>query len=291
MAKREFEFEDWFIENLGDFYCQGFKIIGRLEREKTPYQTLEIYETERVGKLMVLDGCVMLTEAHEFAYHELLVHVPLSVHPRPESVLVIGGGDGGTIRETLKHKSVRRAVQCEIDEAVTRSSQKYFPQLTEWIGNDERAELVFDDGIKYIKEHRGEFDVILVDSTDPIGPAVGLFTSEFYSSVSEALKPEGILTCQGESPWHMINEVVSLLGELNKAYDHLGYYIGHVPCYPGATWGFGIASNARHNFEKPLNPALAEEISRDCKYYTPQIHAASFALPKFVNELIKGITK
>ena len=283
--------DGWFIENHEDNYAQGFAVTKHLHHEQTPYQVLDIYDTIDHGRLMVLDGFVMLTDAHEFPYHEMLTHVPLLVHPEPARVLVIGGGDGGCIREMLRHPEVKKATMCEIDEAVTVASQKYFPYLTEWIDGDSRGEARFADGIAYIKENPGAFDVIVVDSTDPIGPAKGLFNRSFYNDVKQALKPGGIVAVQGESYWYFKEELREMLVELGAVFDHLQYYTSEVPCYPGTVWGMGIASMTDYDFRTPHDPQRARAIAKGSRYYTPDMHRAAFIHPAFANNLIKDMLK
>lgn len=193
--------EEWFTEVCQDNGSAfSFQIKQKLHAEKTPFQTIEIYETTHFGNLMVIDGFVMLTTRDNFLYHEMMSHTALFAHPCPKQVLIIGGGDCGTLREVLKHPGVESVVQVDIDEQVTRLSERYFPELCE-SNKDPRASLYFDDGIKWVKEaEAASIDLIIVDSTDPIGPAEGLFTKEFYTDCYKALKPDGLLIGQSESP-------------------------------------------------------------------------------------------
>ncbi len=192
---------DWFTEQH-DYSGSsiGFRVKQRLHAEKTPFQSIEIYDTTDWGKLMVIDGCMMVTTRDNFLYHEMMSHPALFTHARAKRVVIIGGGDCGTLREVLKHDEVESAIQVEIDERVTRLAEKYFPELCESNG-DPRAQLLFIDGIKWMADCEPEsLDVVIVDSTDPIGPAEGLFNAAFYESCLKALRPSGILVQQSESP-------------------------------------------------------------------------------------------
>ena len=277
----------WVIEHDAGLIGAGFRVSEHLHHEVTPYQTIDIYRTEAHGNMMVLDDAIMLTDAHEFTYHEMLVHVPLMVHPDPRRVVVIGGGDGGAVRAVLKHPGVTQVTLCEIDHRVTEVSRDYFPELTAWIDKDPRAELVFDDGVKYIRENRGCFDVILIDSTDPVGPAQGLFTAGFYATVRDALAKGGIMACQGESYWYYPALVQEQVASIGRVFPHQGYYHSQIPCYPGTVWGFAIASLAGHAFDQPRDPSRFAAIEPFCRYYRPQIHQAAFVLPAFAHAMIR----
>eukprot|EP00771_Trimastix_marina_P003981 gnl/Trimastix_PCT/705.p1 GENE.gnl/Trimastix_PCT/705~~gnl/Trimastix_PCT/705.p1 ORF type:complete len:316 (+),score=90.27 gnl/Trimastix_PCT/705:33-950(+) len=284
----------WFVETWKDSVANGFKIESRLEQVKTPYQYMEIYQTANCGKLMVLDDCIMLTGAHEFTYHEMITHVPLMAHPNPRNVLVIGGGDGGAMREVLKHPCVEHAVQCEIDEEVTRAAQRHFPQLTEWIDKDPRAECVFADGIAYIKARPNTFDVVIIDSTDPFGPAEGLFKREFYTNVRQSLREGGMMVCQAESIWYSLETVQSMLGEMRAAeYSHIGYYTAQVPMYPGTVWGLSVASQTEYDYTKPCQEAVdsgrVAAILPTCRMYSTRFHKAAFTLPAFAERALTGL--
>lgn len=193
--------EMWFTEKQTEDLEITCRIVKTLHIEKTKYQELALIETPQFGRMLVLDGAIQTTEKDEFVYHEMITHVPLFTHPNPENVLVIGGGDGGTIREILKHSSVNKAVLVEIDERVVEISKKFLPTISNAL-DDPRAKVVIEDGIKYVKENKNQFDVIIIDSTDPVGPAVGLFAVDFYRAVHEALRDGGIIVAQTESPFY-----------------------------------------------------------------------------------------
>jgi spermidine synthase len=233
--------ELWFTENQDENLRFSLKVKETLVVEKTPYQHLAILDTYQFGRILTLDGILQTTEEDEFVYHEMIVHVPLFTHKNPKSVLIVGGGDGGSVREALKHPSVERVVLAEIDEAVVRNSKKYLPTISQAL-DDPRVEIMIGDGIKYVNEHKNEFDVVIVDSTDPIGPAVGLFTSDFYKAVYECLKEDGIIVAQTESPFiygKLINKLSKMFKEI---YPITKAYIATIPTYPGSLWTFTMGS-------------------------------------------------
>ena len=277
---------DWYTEEHRGMTRLGLRVEERLHDETTPYQRIEIYRTPFFGNLMTLDGLVMFTERDEFVYHEMLVHVPLCAHPDPKQVLVIGGGDCGCVREALRHPGVERVVQCEIDQRVTELSREYF----EWPAatlQDPRAEFLFADGVRYIEEHADSFDVIIIDSTDPIGPAVGLFTPDFYRATRRALRSGGICTAQTESPHWDPRLVGDIQAAMREAFQYVDLYLGHIPTYPSGTWSWSFASQDRR-WDEPFDRERADRIAADSRYYNAELHRAAFALPNFVREAVEG---
>ncbi len=275
--------ELWFYEDQAKGLRIGLRTLQTYCKEKSAYQDICIMETEFYGRMLTLDGIVQTTEKDEFTYHEMLVHVPLVAHPNPESVLVIGGGDGGSIREILRHPSVKKATLVEIDEKVTAAAREYLPTLSSAL-SDPRVEMQFTDGIKFVAEHREAFDVIIVDSTDPIGAAVGLFKRDFYRNVYEALRPDGIFSAQTESPFIMPDVIRSVYADVSSVFPICKLYLGTVPTYPGVLWSFTVGS-------KQYDPALpdrsrAERVTG--RYYNYDIHKSAFSLPTFVQELVRG---
>jgi len=250
--------------------------------EKTEFQELALIETEQFGRMLVLDGTVQTTIEDEFVYHEMISHVPLFTHKNPKKVLVIGGGDGGAIREIIKHPSVEKAVLCEIDGRVIEVSKEYLPEISCAL-NDKRVEVLVADGIKYVKENKGEFDVIMVDSTDPVGPAVGLFAVDFYRSIYEALKEDGIFVAQTESPFFHKDLIKGVYRDVSSIFPITRLYTCAIPTYPSGYWSFTMGSKKYD----PLDTDISQIPELDTKYYCPQIHKAVFALPKFVADLVK----
>ena len=265
----------------------SFKINAKLHEEQTEYQRIGIYDTTTYGKLMVIDGFVMLTTRDNFLYHEMMAHPVLFTHPNPKRVLIIGGGDCGTLREVLRHPGVEAAHQVEIDERVTRLSEQYFPELCE-SNDDPRAELHFVDGLKWVKEAApGSYDIIIVDSTDPIGPAEGLFGEAFYRDAIQALGEDGLLVQQSESPLYHMKLLTEMHGAMKSAgFADIATLHFPQPVYPSGWWSATIAG-------KKAIPAFREEASRDrpfkSLYYSPEVHRGALALPPFMLEAFARI--
>jgi len=263
----------------------GFRVTGLLHAEKTPFQSIEIYDSTDWGKLMVIDGCMMVTSRDNFLYHEMMSHPALFTHPRAKRVVIIGGGDCGTLREVLKHDEVESAIQVEIDERVTRLAEKYFPELCE-SNNDPRAQLLFIDGIKWMAECEAEsLDVIIVDSTDPIGPAAGLFNEAFYVSCLKALRQGGILVQQSESPLAHL----PLLKEMRAAMKTAGFGALRTltfpqPCYPTGWWSATLARKGADLSTFRERGAATKPFAT--RYYNAVMHKAALAMPEFLREAL-----
>lgn len=274
--------ELWYTE----FQTPGVGITCKTTKtyhtEKTEYQEMALIETEQFGRMLVLDGTVQTTIADEFVYHEMITHVPLFTHKNPKNVLVIGGGDGGAIREIIKHPSVEKAVLVEIDGRVIEISKKYLPEISCAL-SDSKVEVVVDDGIKYVKEHKNDFDVVMVDSTDPVGPAVGLFAVDFYRSIYECLKEDGIFVAQTESPFFHKDLIRGVYNDVKSVFPIARLYICSIPTYPSGLWSFTMGSKKYD----PLETDVAALPSLDTKYYCPEVHKSAFGLPKFVADIIK----
>ncbi len=272
----------WYTEEWAD---QGsaisLKLNGRLHDERSPYQRIEIYETETFGTLMTLDGLVMVTDRDNFIYHEMMSHPALFTHADPRRVLIIGGGDCGTLREVLKHKSVELAEQVELDERVTRVSEKYFPELCV-SNNDARAKLRFADGIKWVADAApGSYDVIIVDSTDPVGPAAGLFSAEFYTNCWKALAAGGVIVGQSESPLFHAELIKSMHAALRAAgFDDTATL--HFPqcTYPSGWWSATLARKGGSLAASRREVAAAKDFPT--RYYNHGVHTAALALPEFL---------
>ena len=259
----------------------GFRVTQRLHSEQSVFQFIEIYDTTDWGKLMVIDGCMMVTTRDNFFYHEMMSHPALFTHANPKRVVIIGGGDCGTLREVLRHQSVESAIQVEIDERVTRLAEKYFPELCESNG-DSRAQLLFTDGIKWMAECVPEsLDVIIIDSTDPIGPAEGLFNAAFYQSCLKALKSDGIVVQQSESPLAHL----PLLKDIRSAMTTAGFASLRTlcfpqPCYPSGWWSATLARKHGNLDMFRENDAAAK--SSATQYYNLETHKAALAQPEFL---------
>lgn len=269
----------WFTEYQTENLSLGMRINKTLHSEQTEFQSLDIYETEQNGRLLVLDGYIMTTDKDEFVYHEMLSHVAMHTHPNPKNVLVVGGGDGGVIREIVKHKSVERAVLAEIDGRVIETSKEYFPYIASGL-SDPRVDIQVTDGVKYVQDHKGEFDVILIDSTEPIGPAEGLFAKQFYQSVYEALTDDGIMVAQTESPFVNQDLIRNVTRDVKAVFGRSDLYLAFVPTYPTGMWSFTMGS-------KKHDPMEAAQCNIEgLKYYASDVHRGAFALPPFVRELV-----
>ena len=275
----------WFTEACTECgTALSFEINEKLHQEQTPFQKIEIYSTKSFGRLMAIDGCVMLTERDSFIYHEMLTHPALFSHPNPVSVVIAGGGDCGTLREVARHACVQEVVQVEIDERVTRLSEKFFPVLCE-ANHDPRVEFFFEDATRWIqkKEHES-VDIIIVDSTDPIGPAEGLFSMAFYRDCLRALKPDGLLVQQSESP---LVHFESIIRPMHASMQDAGFVATDLihfpqPCYPTGWWTATVASKNR-----PLayvRQKSARHPGFKTRYYNHSVHLAGFSTPQFIQD-------
>ena len=276
--------DTWFTEiHQADGSAFSLQIKAKLHDEQTPFQRIEIYDTVHWGKLMTIDGFYMLSTRDNFLYHEMMSHPALFTHPAPKKVLIIGGGDCGTLNEVLKHQEVERAWQVDIDEAVTRLAQIYFPELCECDG-DERAQLLFDDGIKWVRDaDSASLDIIIVDSTDPIGPAEGLFNRAFYEQCHRILRNGGLLVQQSESPLYHLK----LLKEMHAAMRDAGFKDTNThyfpqPVYPSGWWS---ATMACKDLEiQDFRVTAASNKTFKTRYYNADIHRAAQAQPEFCKE-------
>lgn len=272
----------WFTEINGDSGAAfSLAIKRKVHEEQTPFQKIEMYETETFGNLMIIDGCYMVSTRDNFLYHEMMSHPTLYTHPSPKRVIVIGGGDCGTLREVLRHPEVEFAMQVEIDERVTRLSEIYFPELCE-SNNDPRAELYFGDGIKWMKETAPEsIDVVIVDSTDPIGPAEGLFSQAFFQDVWRALRPGGMIVQQSEAPLYHTDSIILPLHQKMKSAGFAATKTFHFPqtIYPSGWWTGTIACKDRAI--EGFREEAVKNRQHKTQYYNEDIHRAAFAMPEF----------
>lgn len=273
--------ELWYTEKQTPDVGITCKITKTLHSEESPYQKIDIIDTLQFGRMLILDGMVMTTVKDEFIYHEMISHIALNTHPNPQKVLVVGGGDGGAIREIIKHQGVEEAVLCEIDERVIELSKKYLPEIAGAL-DDSKVEVLAADGIKHIKDKTGYYDIIIVDSTEPIGPAEGLFALEFYQEVHKALRDDGIMVAQTESPYYNGDLISRVYKDISSVFPITRLYYGCIPTYPSGMWTWTIGS-------KKYDPLMVDEDSipvYQTKYYTPYLHKAVFQLPQFVKDLL-----
>ena len=274
--------EMWLKEMQLKDVAMTYKVKETLVTRKTEFQDLAIVDTESLGRMLVLDGIVQTTIKDEFVYHEMISHIPLFTHLNPKKVLVVGGGDGGVIREVLKHNSVTKVVLCEIDKAVIEECKKYLPEISCAL-EDPKCEIFIGDGIKYVKEHKDEFDVIIVDSTDPFSIAEGLFGGNFYKDISESLTKDGIFIAQTETPFFLPETVKKVFSDAKNIFPITKLFMAGIPTYPGGYWSFTIGSK-KYDPEK-VDISTIPDIN--ARYYTPELHKACFVLPKYIQDIIK----
>lgn len=264
------EFREYHSSSCGLF----FKVKNVLYSRQSPYQKIEVIENEYFGKILLLDGLVQTTERDEFYYHEMLVHPAFITHPSPQDILVIGGGDGGVLKEILRYP-IKRLQLVEVDSQVVEVSKKFFPWLFSCL-DDKRVELVIADGHEFIKKTPGKFDVVLVDSSDPVGPSLRLHEEAFYKDLKNCLNPEGVVTTQLGSSFYHIEEIKKEHASLNNVFKIVSLYSGPVPSYPGGTWCYVYMSDE-------INPLeLKRESPRGLRYFNQEIHKRAFSLPNFL---------
>lgn len=279
--------ELWYTENQTDNVNFSMKVKSHLYSTQSDFQKIDILDTYEFGKVLVIDNWTMVTEKDEFIYHEMITHVAMATNPNIKNILVIGAGDGGTVRELTRYSTVTNIDMVEIDEAVVRASQEFLPFTANKL-TDSRVNLFFEDGIKFIKGKENLYDLIIVDSTDPIGPGEGLFTTEFYTDCFNALTEKGILINQCESPYYPNNarEMKRSFSKLNNLFNICQGYQYHMPTYPSGHMMFCFASKSLHPV-KDLNADKWNALGLETKYYNTDIHTGAFALPNYVKEMLK----
>jgi len=284
----------WFSEVNDQWPTQALSLEydNILWDKKSEYQHVQVFHNKVWGNVLVLDGVIQVTEKDEIAYHELIVHIPMFAHKHPERVLVVGGGDGGSIREALKHPSVKEVTICEIDQMVIDVSKKFLPNLAASY-SDPRVTVLCRDAAKYMEEKDviGTYDVIIADTSDPVGPAAALFEAPFYQCMYNALRPGGKIATQAESIWLNLDLIQKLVTANLGTFANVEYATTQIPTYPCGQIGFLLGSKADGVTEKPsCKKPLREpdaELSKKLRYYTPEVHQAAFVLPKFVQQAIK----
>jgi spermidine synthase len=273
-----------FQETLYDALAQYFRIDKVYFEHKTDHQHLMIFHNSTLGRVMTLDGVVQTTEADEFIYHEMMAHVPILAHGKARRVLIIGGGDGGMLREVLRHASVEHVTMVEIDGQVIEMAKNYLPNHSQGAFDDPRVNLVIADGIEFVRDTTDTFDVIISDSTDPIGPGVVLFSNNFYAQCNRILNDGGILVTQNGVPFFQIDEVLNTRKRMGEHFSDQSFYSAAVPTYYGGIMTFAWGSDDPVLRQQPLDVIEKRfaEAGIETRYYTPQIHVASFALPRYV---------
>ncbi len=281
--------ELWFSEKHTKNVVFSIKVDKQLFSGKSKFQRIDVFESKEFGRFLTLDGYMMLTEKDEFIYHEMIVHVPMAVHPNVRKVLIIGGGDGGAVRQLVQYDSIQQIDLVEIDEEVVDVCRRFLPQ-TAGSFQDKRVHFYFQDGLKYIRNFEEEYDLIIVDSTDPFGPGEGLFTKEFYGNCYKALKEDGIMVNQHESPFYESDAIAVQRAHKRvvESFHISRVYQAHIPTYPSGHWLFGFASKKYHPI-KDLNADSWNKLGIVTKYYNTNLHIGAFALPNYVEELLKDV--
>ena len=274
--------DKWFTENHKDILRLGFKYKKTLFDETSSYQNVKIIDTEGFGKMLINDNIVMTCERDEFIYHEMISHVPLFSHPNPKDILIIGGGDGGTAREVLKHKDINQCTMVEIDSLVVEACKKHL-QVTANSLDHPKLNLKIADGADFIAQHKSAFDIILVDSSDPIGPSSVLFGQSFYENIHQALKEDGIVVAHGENSFYEIENQKNTLKISKNLFSKAGFYNYSNLTYPAGLWSFLFASKAPHPI-KDFKPDRVKNSNISFRYYNEDIHQACFARTQLAKE-------
>lgn len=279
--------ELWYTEKHTDTVDFSIKVKKHFYSETSPFQQIDFFESEEFGTFFTLDGLMMVNEKDEFVYHDMITHVAMATNPDIKRVLVIGGGDGGTVRELTRYAHIEKIDMVEIDEMVVRACQEYLP-ITSSKLTDPRVTLYFEDGLKFIHGKENAYDLILVDSTDPIGPGEGLFSEAFYNDCFKALSDIGILINQHESPYYpsYAHEMKRSHSKIKKIFPISKVYQFHMPTYPSGHWLFGFASKALDPI-KDFKPEKWTSFGLDTRYYNTDLHTGCFALPTFVKKMLE----
>jgi spermidine synthase len=277
------------LTEFGERIAEGLRTVYEgelLHSEQTPFQKLEVFEHPHFGRVLVLDGLIQTTQSDEFCYHEMLVHPALASLERVERVLIIGGGDGGTLRRVLEH-GPSEVVMCEIDERVIEVCREYIPDISAGALDDPRVQLVIGDGAEFVAQNEDAFDAIVIDGSDAVGPAAVLFSDAFYKSSGRALRPEGVLVSQSGSPLFQLDEFRMAFGNLTRSFDTVEPYVSFVPTYPGVLWSYMTATNGKPvSFTSPLVVRVRlEQRGISTRFYNADLHASVFSLPEFIREI------
>ncbi len=281
--------ELWFTERHTPNVNFSIKVDRQIYSGRSEFQRIDVFESDEFGRFLTLDGYMMLTEKDEFIYHEMMTHVPMAVHPNVRDVLVIGAGDGGVIRELARYDSIQSIDLVEIDELVVEVCKRYLPKTACRL-DDPRVHAHYEDGVRFIRSCENRYDLIIVDSTDPFGPGEGLFTKEFYGSCYKALREDGIMVNQHESPFYQ--EDAAAMQQAHKriaeSFPVCRVYQAHIPTYPSGHWLFGFASKKYHPVYD-LNAAAWNLRGIGTGYYNTKLHAGAFALPNYVERLLRDV--
>jgi len=280
--------DGWFMEKgvLWPGQAMSLEVDEVLHHGTSDNQDVLVFKSKYHGNVLVLDGVIQCTERDEFAYQEMIAHLPLFAHPNPENVLIVGGGDGGVIREVLKHTSVKKVVLCEIDSMVIEISKKYLPSMSASY-NDERVEVKIMDGAKYMDSHQGEYDVIITDSSDPIGPAEVLFQMPFYNSMHRCLREGGFISTQGECIWLHLDLIKPMIESCRKIFASVEYAYTTIPTYPSGQIGFLLCAKTENTSVREPVRTPSPAMQKTLRYYNSDIHHAAFVLPEFAKRALQ----
>ena len=281
--------EMWSTENHTPNVKFSIRVDRQLYTGQSDFQRIDVFESKEFGRFLTLDGYMMLTERDEFIYHEMITHVPMAVHPGIKRVLVIGAGDGGVIRELTRYGGIESIDMVEIDPLVVEVCKKYLPQTACRL-DDERVSIYYEDGLRFVRSKEDRYDLIIVDSTDPFGPGEGLFTKEFYGSCYKALKEDGIMVNQHESPFYSEDAIACQRAHkrIVESFPISRVYQAHIPTYPSGHWLFGFASKKYHPVHD-LDGAKWNLLGIKTRYYTTRLHSGAFMLPAYVEELLRDV--
>ena len=281
--------ELWYSEKHTENVKLSIRVDKQLYSGQSDFQRIDVFESKDFGRFLTLDGYMMLTEKDEFIYHEMITHVPMAVHPDVKKVLVIGAGDGGVIRELVRYPYIKHIDMVEIDKMVVDVCKEFLP-VTSCAFDDERVHIHYQDGLKYIRKCENKYDLIIVDSTDPFGPGEGLFTKEFYGNCYKALKDDGIMVNQHESPFYEEDAVAMQRAHkrIVESFPISRVYQAHIPTYPSGHWLFGFASKKYHPI-KDLNAVMWNNLNIKTRYYNTNLHIGAFYLPNYVEELLENV--
>ncbi len=281
--------ELWFTEQHTPNVRFSVKVDKQLFSAKSRFQKIDIFDSSEFGRFLTLDGVMMLTEKDEFIYHDMIVHVAMATNPKIKNVLVIGAGDGGTIRELTRYASIEKIDMVEIDEEVVKASREYLPQ-TACMLDEGRVNIYYEDGLKFVRSRHGEYQLIIVDSTDPFGPGEGLFTKEFYGNCYKALTDDGILVNQHESPYYESDAQAMKQAHIRirDFFPICMVYQAHIPTYPSGHWLFGFASK-KYDPIKDFDEKAWKALGIKTRYYNTNLHKGCFALPTYVIDKLKGM--
>ena len=286
--------EGWFSESevMWPGQAMSLKVEEVLYEGRSDFQDVLVFKSATYGKVLVLDGVIQLTERDEHAYQEMIAHIPLHAHPDPQSVLIVGGGDGGVLREVCRHAGVQKVTMCEIDALVVDVAKRFFGESTATAFNDPRVTLVHADAAEYVKDHKEEYDVIIVDSSDPVGPAETLFTAAFYQSLRQSMKPGNSIMCnQGECMWLHLDLIGEVLKHCKEVFPSVDYAFTTIPTYPSGQIGFLMCSTGDGVVLRQPARAPEPKLQAQLKYYTSAVHAAAFVLPSFAEAVVSGVRR